>query len=82
MMSVQTSNSKSSYNNNSTMMGTQNGKPQSNNSFNNMIKIMKGSGFSNEVTAMENRDSTAMNKLVTKLSDRDYKKMVSEENTS
>ena len=60
---------------NRSMMGTQKSGTQSNNTYNNMIKIMKDSGFSDEATAMKNRDSDAMNKLMSNLSDKDYKKM-------
>ena len=57
------------------MMGTQKSGTQSNNTYN-MIKIMKDNGFSDEATAMENGNSDDMNKLMTNLSDKDYKKMI------
>jgi len=57
------------------MMGTQNSGMQSNNSFNNMLKIMKDNGLSDEAIAMGNRDYDVMNKLMTNISDNDYKKM-------
>lgn len=60
---------------NKPMMGAQTSQTQSNDSFNNMVKIMKDNGFSDEAIAMQNRDSVAMNKLVTNISDKDYKKM-------
>jgi len=75
MMVTQTSDSKSSYNN-GIMMGIQNSGIKSNDSFNNMIKIMKDNGFNDEATAMKNRDSDAMNKLMANINDKDYKKMV------
>jgi len=61
---------------NTPMMGTQTSGIKSNDSFNNMIKIMKDNGFTDEATAMKDRDSDAMNKLMTNISDRDYKKMI------
>ena len=60
---------------NMSMMGTQKSGTQSNNTYNNMIKIMKDSGFSNEATAMNNGNSDTMNKLMTNLSAKDQKKM-------
>ncbi len=75
MMSTQTSDSKSSYNSR-TMMGTQNSGTQSNVSFNNMVRIMKDNGLNDEATAIQNRNSEAINKLMTNISDKDYKKMV------
>ena len=57
-------------------MGTQKSGTQSNNTYNAMIKIMKDRGFSNEATAMENRDYDVMNKLMSNLSDKDYKSMI------
>ena len=76
MMSTQNNDVKSTYNYRVTMMGTQNGGIQSNDSFNNMIKIMKDNGFNDQANAMENRDFDAMNKLMTNISDEDYKKMI------
>ncbi|MBU3160841.1 hypothetical protein KPL37_13930 [Clostridium frigoris] len=61
---------------NRSMMGTQKSGTQSNNTYNNMIKIMKDSGFSDEATAMKNGNYDAMNKLMNNLSDKDYKKMI------
>ena len=61
---------------NGPMMGTQKNSTQSNDSFNNMIKIMKDDGFKDEATAMENGNSGDMNKLMTNISDKDYKKMI------
>ncbi|WP_443661655.1 hypothetical protein [Clostridium sp.] len=63
-------------NSNMSMMVTQKSGTQSNNTYNNMIKIMKDSGFSDEVTAMKNGNSDDMNKLMNNLSDKDYKKMI------
>ena len=76
MMSTQNSNVKSSYNYYGSMMGTQNGGIQSNDSFNNMIKVMKDNGFNDEANAMVNGDFGVMNKIMTNLSDADYKKMI------
>ena len=58
------------------MMSIQNGGIQSNDSLNNMIKIMKDNGFNDQANAMENRNFAAMNKIMTNLSDADYKKMI------
>ena len=41
-----------------------------------MIEIMKENGFADEANAMANRDFDAMNKLMTNISDEDYKKMI------
>lgn len=60
---------------NGPMMGTQKNSTQSNDSFNDMIKIMKDDGFKDEATAMENGNSGDMNKLMTNISDKDYKNM-------
>jgi hypothetical protein len=76
MMSAQNFDSKSSYNYRPAMMGIQNGRMQSENNINNMIKIMKENGFNDQAIAMENRDFDAMNKLMTNISDEDYKKMI------
>ena len=59
-----------------TMMGTQSGGIQSNDSFNNMIKIMKDNGFTDEANAMESGDIDSMKKLMTSISEEDYKKMI------
>ena len=61
---------------NGSMMGRQNGVIQSNDSFNNMIKIMNDNGFNNQANAMANRNFDAMNKLMTNISDSDYEKMI------
>ena len=58
------------------MMSIQKGGIQSNDSFNNMIKSMKDSGFNDEANAMENKDIDGMNKLMTNLKAEDYKKMI------
>ena len=76
MMGLQNNGINSSYNYREIMMRTQNGGIQSKDSFNNMIKIMKDNGFNDEATAMVNRDFDAMNKLMTNISDEDYKKMI------
>lgn len=76
MMSIQNSEFKSSYNNRGTMMGIQNAGIQSNDSFNNMIELMKDNGFNDEANAMANRDFDAMNKFMTNISDEDYEKMI------
>ena len=76
MMSTQNGDVKSSYNYGRSMMGIQNSRIQSNDSFNNMIKIMKDNGLNDEANAMANRDFAAMNKIMTNLSDADYKKMI------
>ena len=76
MISMQNSDVKSSHNYRATMMGTQNGGFQSNDSFNNMIKIMRDNGFNDQANAMENRDFDAMNKFMTNINDDDYKKMI------
>ena len=76
MMSGQSSDVNSSYNYSGSMMGTRNSGIQSNDSFNNMIKIMKDNGFNDEANAMGNRDFDAMNKLMVNISDADYKKMI------
>jgi hypothetical protein len=66
-----------SFNNiNRPLMSTQNRGIQSNDRFNNMIKIMKDNGLSDEANALANRDFGAMNKIMTNLSDADYKKMI------
>ncbi|MFT8313026.1 MAG: hypothetical protein ABF633_02085 [Clostridium sp.] len=66
-----------SYNNISRqMMSAQNIGYQSNDSFNNMIKIMQDNGFSDEAKAMQNRDYNAMNKFMNNLNNADYKKMI------
>ena len=69
-------NDKSFNNINKPIMSTQNGGIQSNGSFNNMIKIMKDNGFNNEALDMSKRDFDDMNKLVTNMSDIDYKEMI------
>ena len=74
-MVAQNNDLKSSYNN-MPMMGTQHSGTKSNDSFNNMIKIMKDNGFNDEANAMENRDFNAMNKLMNNISDEDYKTMI------
>lgn len=61
---------------NKPMMSTQNCRIQSEDSINNMIKIMKENGFNDQAIAMENKDFEAMNKLMTNISDEDYKKMI------
>jgi len=76
MMGTQDNNNKSSYNSRSSMMGDQNAGVQSNSSYNDMIKIMKDNGFSDEAKAMENRDFDSMNNLMNNISDADYKKMI------
>ena len=76
MMGTQNNNNKSSYNSRSSMMGGQNAGVQSNSSYNDMIKIMKDNGFSDEAKAMENRDFDSMNNLMNNISDADYKKMI------
>jgi len=70
-----TQNNNKSYNSRSSMMGDQNAGVQSNSSYNDMIKIMKDNGFSDEAKAMENRDFDSMNNLMNNISDADYKKM-------
>ena len=76
MMGIQSNNNKSSYNSRSSMMGDQNAGVQSNSSYNDMIKIMKDNGFSNEAMAMENRDFDSISNLMNNISDSDYKKMI------
>ena len=76
MMGTQDNNNKSSYNSRSSMMGDQNAGVQSNSSYNDMIKIMKDNGFSDEAKAMENKDFDSMNNLMNNISDADYKKMI------
>jgi len=76
MMSTQNRDVKSSYNYRATMMGAQSGEIQLNDSFNNMIKIMKDNGFNDQADAMSNRDFDAMNNLMANISDEDYKKMI------
>ncbi|MDF2503594.1 hypothetical protein [Clostridium sp.] len=58
------------------MMSAQNTGYQSNDSFNNMIKMMQDNGFNDAAKAMENRDYSAMNKFMSNLNDEDYKKMI------
>ena len=74
MMGTQ-NNNKSSYNSRSSMMGDQNAGVQLNSSYNDMIKIMKDNGFSDEAKAMENGDFDSMSNLMNNISDADYKKM-------
>ena len=69
-------NNISSDNSNRAMMSTQNIGSQSNDSFNNMIKIMQDNGFTDAAKAMQNRDYDAMNKFMNNLNDADYKKMI------
>jgi len=76
MMGTQNSGFNSSYNYSGTMMGYQNSSIQSNNSFNDMIEIMKNNGFTDIAEAMENRDYDTMDKFMTGISDEDYKKMI------
>jgi tRNA A37 N6-isopentenylltransferase MiaA len=67
---------KSSYNYSSSMMGTENDRIQSNDSYNDMIKAMNDNGFSDEAKAMENRDFDSMNDIMNNISDDDYKEMI------
>ena len=77
MMGTQNNNNNNkSYNFRSSMMGDQNAGDQSNSSYNDMIKIMKDNGFSDEAIAMENRDFDSMSNLMNNISDSDYKKMI------
>ncbi|MGH4140306.1 hypothetical protein [Clostridium sp.] len=77
IMSSQNSNNKSSYNYRSYMMGDGNAiGVQSNVSNEDMIKIMKDNGFSDEAKAMGNRDFSSMSNLMNNISDKDYKKMI------
>ena len=76
MMGAQNNGLNLSNNYKGTMMGTQNGGIQLNDNFNNMIKIMKDNGFSDEAIAMENRDFDSMNNLMNNISDEDYKTMI------
>ena len=69
-------NDKSFNNISKPMMGTQNGGIQTNDNFNNMIRIMKDNGFNDEAIAMNNKDFDNMDKLTTNMSDTDYKKMI------
>lgn len=69
-------NNISSDNSSRPMMSAQNTGSQSNDRFNNMIKIMQDNGFSDEAKAMQNRDYDAMNKFMNNLNDEDYKKMI------
>jgi hypothetical protein len=81
-----TTRSNTTLNNfNRSMMGTQNGGSmmgsgnvnlQSNDKYNDMIKLMKTNGFSEQARAMENRDFEAMNEFMANISDADYEKMV------
>ncbi len=66
----------SSYNYSESMMRDQNAAVQSNDSYNDMRKIMKDNGFSDKSKAMENRDFDSMNNLMNNISDADYKKMI------
>ncbi|MFC0906379.1 hypothetical protein ACFHWD_17025 [Clostridium sp. MT-14] len=65
-----------SNNANMSLVNTQAVKSQSDDNYNNMIKIMKDNGFNEAAKDMENRDYNAMNKFVNNLSDGDYKKMI------
>lgn len=76
MMGTQNNNNNKSYNSRSSMMGDQNARVQLNSSYNDMIKIMRDNGFSDEAKAMENRDFDSMNNLMNNISDADYKKMI------
>jgi hypothetical protein len=77
IMSSQNSNSKSSYNYSESMMGADNAiGVQSNASYEDMLKIMKDNGFSDEGKAMENRDFDSMNNLMKNISDKDYQKII------
>ena len=76
IMGTQNSVNKSSYNYSSTMMSDRNTKANSNGNYNDMIKIMKDNGFSDEAIAMENRDFDSMNNLMNNISDADHKKMI------
>ena len=58
------------------MMGAQNSGFQSNDSFNDMINIMKNNGFNEQARAMENGDFDNMQKFMLNISDEDYKKMI------
>jgi len=69
-------NNKSLYNSRRSMMDDQNAGGKSNSNYNDMIKIMKDNGFSDEAIAMENRDFDSMNNLMNNISDADYKKMI------
>lgn len=69
-------NNISSDNSSRPMMGAQNIGFQSNDSFNNMIKVMQDNGFSDEAKAMQDRDYDAMDKFMNNLNDADYKKMI------
>jgi hypothetical protein len=59
-----------------TMMGSGNTSLQSNDRYNDMIKLMEANGFSEQAKAMANRDFEAMKKFMTNISDADYKKMM------
>lgn len=76
MMGAQASNAKSPYNNISPMMGTQNSGNQSNDGFENMVKVMEDNGLNDAATAMENRDLGEMNEFMTNINETDYKKMI------
>lgn len=58
------------------VLNTQSIKSQSDDNYNNMIKIMKNDGFNEAAKDMENRDYGAMNKFMSNLNDEDYKKMI------
>ncbi|MGV8980611.1 hypothetical protein [Clostridium sp.] len=77
IMRSQNSNSKSSYNYISSMMGDDNViGVKSNGSYEDMIKTMKDNGFSDEAKAMGNRDFSSMDNLMNNISDNDYQKMI------
>lgn len=61
---------------NTLVVNTQSVKSQSDDNYNNMIKIMKNNGFNEAAKDMENKDYNAMNKFMNNLSDDDYKKMI------
>ena len=58
------------------MMGDNSASVQSNDRFNDMIKIMKDNGFNDKATPMENIDFDSMNNMMNKISDADYSRMI------
>ncbi|WP_058953803.1 hypothetical protein [Clostridium tyrobutyricum] len=69
-------NNINSNNSSTPVLNTQSVKSESDDNYNNMIKIMQNNGFNEAAKDMENRDYGAMNKFMSNLNDDDYEKMI------
>lgn len=69
--------SNTTFNNtNRQMMGAGTASSQTNDRYNDMIKVMEANGFNDQANAMANRDFDAMNEFMGNISDADYEKMI------